>query len=93
MADNPDLEELRTEFLERTSAAVQGALGYEAGLDQLSYLWIENREEALKKFLSQETPEGDFQQPPLERFKEQIDKYEAVCTEVSWCDIVGLNYP
>lgn len=83
---NAQLGELRRRFVDRTDDAIAAALGFAESQNQFAFLWRDDREEALQRFLdeSMEEEEEENNQPCLERFRERINKYEELYTEVSF---------
>lgn len=89
-----DLLDMREEIMSRVSAAVQKANKHCSIFDQYSYLWIDDRQEFMRQFLlyghmltTEELEEGDeegltINPPTLSQFKDQVDSYEKVYTEV-----------
>ncbi|VDK33899.1 unnamed protein product [Taenia asiatica] len=92
---NVELEELRQTFIERVETAVQEAREYNDSMERFAYLWTDDREASLKDFLSQENSKSDdlHSIPSLERFKEKIDEYEAIYSEISEMEEVVLVEP
>ncbi|KAL5106320.1 hypothetical protein TcWFU_007241 [Taenia crassiceps] len=81
---NAELEEMRQTFIERVEMAVQEAREFKDSMERFAYLWTDEREASLKAFLNQENSKSDDppSTPSLERFKEKIDEYEAIYSEV-----------
>lgn len=86
MKENPDLEELRQTFIERIETVVQSAQEFHNSMECFAYLWTENKEEVLKAFLNEKTGESESDEsqgvPSLDQFKEKIDEYENIYSEV-----------
>ena len=89
-----ELLDMREEVLSRVSAAVDKAIEYQNSFDSYAYLWVDDRQEFMKQFLlyghvltaeevEQAGDEPVPETPPtLPQFKEQVDQYETVHSEV-----------
>ncbi|XP_014668470.1 PREDICTED: LOW QUALITY PROTEIN: dynein beta chain, ciliary-like [Priapulus caudatus] len=98
LEDMEELSDMRQEVIDRVQAAVGKAIDFRNSFDNYSYLWVEDRAEFMRQFLLYGhviTPEelenageeGVPENPPqLSHFKEQIDSYEAIYTEVEGID-------
>ncbi|XP_049749389.1 dynein axonemal heavy chain 11 isoform X2 [Elephas maximus indicus] len=92
------LAEVRQEIMNRVADAIKKVLDFRNTLEAYAYLWVDERAEFMKHFLlyghtltseemdahaNEEIPE---QPPTIERFKEQIDIYEALYIQMSKFD-------
>ena len=89
-----DLIDMREEVLSRGLQAVEKASEYRQSFNTYSYLWVDDRQEFMRQFLlyghmltaeeiEQAGDEGVPEDPPtLPQFKDQVDSYEKVYTEV-----------
>ncbi len=97
LADVEEIGELldqREEILTRVSNGIEKATEHCHSLETFSYLWIDDRQEFMKQFLlyghvltSEELENagdsGVSETPPsLTQFKEQVDSYERIYTDV-----------
>uniref|UniRef100_A0A667Y5V4 Dynein axonemal heavy chain 11 n=1 Tax=Myripristis murdjan TaxID=586833 RepID=A0A667Y5V4_9TELE len=95
MDDMLDLLDLRQDIMERVDNVLKKALNYQRMFDCYTHLWLDDRAEFLSQFLlygrvltseEMEMYGGDVlpESPPtIDNFKEQIDNYEGLYTEVS----------
>ncbi|XP_060906749.1 dynein axonemal heavy chain 11 [Labrus mixtus] len=95
MDDMLDLLELRQEIMEQVEKVLKKAINYQREFDCYTHLWQGDRAEFLSQFLlfgrlltaeEMETYEADAlpESPPtIDNFKEQIDYYEDLYTEIS----------
>ncbi|CAK8676513.1 unnamed protein product [Clavelina lepadiformis] len=98
MEDMADLSDLKNEILERIQTIMEKACEYRNGFDNYAYLWVDDRNEFMKQFLtyghvltSEEieahAEEGVPENPPtLDMFKEQVDNYEKI-----YCEVEEIN--
>lgn len=92
-----DITEMRHEILKGVDKVIQEAADYCRNFERYSYLWLEDREFCMENFLEYgrilEQEEVDLimnkdpaapqvAAPTIEAFREQIDNYEALFTEV-----------
>ncbi|XP_064146127.1 dynein axonemal heavy chain 11 isoform X3 [Loxodonta africana] len=92
------LVEVRQEIMNRVADVIKKVLDFRNTLETYAYLWVDERAEFMKHFLlyghtltseemdahaNEEIPE---QPPTIERFKEQIDIYEALYIQMSKFD-------
>ncbi|XP_032221173.2 dynein beta chain, ciliary [Nematostella vectensis] len=99
--DMLDLSEMRQDLMDRVNGIMNKANEYRSSFDSYSYLWLDDRNEFMRQFLlynhvltaeeiEAHTEEGVPESPPtLEQFKDQIDTYEKLYTEVDEVD--GTN--
>lgn len=85
---------MREEILSRVTSVIEQSTKYRDSYSSYSYLWVDDRQVFLGDFLlyghvltpeeiDQAGDEGVPEQPPtLEKFKKQVDSYEAVYLEV-----------
>jgi dynein heavy chain len=89
MRQNPELDALREGINKRVSQIVDLSIQYREGFDQYTYLWAENRQDYMKKFLdvpkdpsstegATEPSEEKYVPIPLEKFEAEIRKFEAI---------------
>jgi dynein heavy chain len=87
MRQNEVLDNLRTGIIKRVGVIIDLCAQYKEGFDQYTYLWTENRQEYMKKFLElpktgdESSPEHTQQtrQPiPLDKFEVEIKKFEGI---------------
>ncbi|XP_065180851.1 dynein beta chain, ciliary-like [Sycon ciliatum] len=90
-----ELSDKRNELMERVNIASQAGCEYRDTFEKYHYLWKDDRSDFLSTFLQygriptqeeidQAGDEGlPAQKPTLNQFKEQVDKYESLYTEVS----------
>ena len=98
MEEIGDLVILREEIIDRVQAAVQASVDYVTRFEQYSYLWLDDREEFKRQFLTygkiltpedidahagEQIPESP---PTTEQFKDQIDLYEDLYVVISKLD-------
>lgn len=89
-----ELVDLREEVIHRATSAVEKALEHRNCFDNYAYLWVDDRQEFMRQFLmyghmltaeelEQAGDEGVQESPPsLNQFKEQVDGYEKIYSEV-----------
>ncbi|XP_075070448.1 dynein axonemal heavy chain 11 [Mixophyes fleayi] len=89
-----DLSQLRHEIMDKVNVVIDKVLDYRSTYDSYSYLWTDDRSEFMRQFLlyghvltSEEieahVDDGVPESPPsIEQFKEQIDIYENLYTEI-----------
>ena len=95
MAQNDDLSDLRSDIITHVYDAMKKARDYAGEFDEFSHLWNDDRSEFLSQFLTyghiltaeeieaagtEPIPENP---PALSQFKEQIDSYEDLYTQIS----------
>uniref|UniRef100_A0A803SYF4 Dynein axonemal heavy chain 11 n=1 Tax=Anolis carolinensis TaxID=28377 RepID=A0A803SYF4_ANOCA len=89
-----ELFETRQKIMDRVADVIAKAMESKNSLDSYAYLWVDDRSEFMKQFLfyspvlsSDETEAhtdlGSNQHPATEQFKEQIDIYENLYTQMS----------
>ncbi|XP_060638089.2 dynein axonemal heavy chain 11 [Anolis sagrei] len=89
-----ELFETRQKIMDRVADVIAKATESKNSLDSYAYLWVDDRSEFMKQFLlyspvvaSDETEAhtdlGSNQHPATEQFKEQIDIYENLYTQMS----------
>ena len=95
MENNADLNDLRSDIMNRVKQVMDGAISFSSSFDAFSHLWCDDRQEFLRQFLTyghiltQEeieahAVEGIPETPPsLKQFKEEIDSYEDLYHQVS----------
>uniref|UniRef100_H2YYB5 AAA+ ATPase domain-containing protein n=1 Tax=Ciona savignyi TaxID=51511 RepID=H2YYB5_CIOSA len=98
MMDMAELSEMKTEILERVQAVMDKACEYRNGFDNYAYLWVDDRNEFMKQFLTYghvltteeieaHAEDGVPENPPtLDMFKEQVDQYEKI-----YCEVEEIN--
>lgn len=99
--NHTDIVEMKQEILEGVDKVVQEAAEFCQGFERYSYLWLEDRQMCMEMFLEYgrflEADELDFIairdpaapepcQPTIEAFREQIDNYESLYTEIERID-------
>ncbi|KAJ3096963.1 hypothetical protein HDU97_005410 [Phlyctochytrium planicorne] len=78
------LDSLKVEILDGIKVILDDCLAYKEGYEQFSYLWTENRQEYMKNFLTAGKTEasegegGDEQNQQLEKFENEIRKFEGI---------------
>lgn len=89
-----ELSDMREEISTRVSNVVSEAIKYRDSYGAYAYLWVDDRQFFLSQFLlysrvltqeemDQAGDEGVPEDPPtLDKFKKQVDSYEAVYLEV-----------
>lgn len=94
MEEVEELSEMRQEILDRVSNVMNKASEYRNSFNLYEYLWVDDRHEFMQQFLlyghvltpeeiEQHAEESVPECPPtLEQFKEQIDTYEKIYTQV-----------
>lgn len=99
--DMLDLSEMRQDLMDRVTGIMNKANEYRSSFDNFSYLWLDDRAEFMRQFLlynhvltaeeiEAHTEDGVPECPPtLEQFKEQIDTYEKLYSEVE--EVEGMN--
>jgi len=102
MEDMADLNEHKEEMMERVQAVMEKACDYRNSFDNYAYLWVDDRNEFMKQFLTYghvltteeieaHAEEGVPENPPtLDMFKEQVDTYEKIYTEVEAIDPIAV---
>ncbi|XP_066917361.1 dynein beta chain, ciliary-like [Clytia hemisphaerica] len=100
MEEVEELTEMRQEILDRVSSVMNKAAEYKNSFNVYEYLWVDDRQEFMQQFLlyghvltpeeiEQHAEEGVPENPPtLDQFKEQIDTYENIYTQVEEIDAV-----
>ncbi|KAM3873375.1 dynein axonemal heavy chain 11 [Diretmus argenteus] len=95
MDDMQDLLELRQEIMERVENVLKKAQNYQRMFDCYTHLWLDDRAEFLRQFLlyghaltreeMDAFGEDAFAEnpPTIDKFKEQIDYYEDMYTQIS----------
>ncbi|XP_077979817.1 dynein beta chain, ciliary-like [Glandiceps talaboti] len=101
LEDMLDLSEMRQELMERVQGVMNKAQEYRNSFDNYAYLWVDDRNEFMRQFLlynhvltteeiEAHAEDGVPESPPtLNQFKEQVDTYEKVYTEVE--DVEGTQ--
>lgn len=89
-----ELLDLKEEILSRVNRALDKALEFRNSFESYAYLWVDDRQEFMEQFLryghvltseeiEQAGDEGVPETPPtLTMFKEQVDSYEKIHSEV-----------
>ena len=89
-----ELSEMRGELMDRVQNVMNKACEYRDSFDQYAYLWVDDRAEFMRQFLlynhvltteeiEAHAEDGVPECPPtLDQFKEQVDTYEKIYTEV-----------
>ena len=89
-----DLLDMKEEIITRVTQATEKAIEYRNSYETYAYLWVDDRQEFMRQFLlyghvltteevEQAGDEGVPESPPtLNQFKEQVDGYETVYSEV-----------
>ncbi|XP_077967769.1 dynein beta chain, ciliary-like [Styela clava] len=102
MDDMADLSDMRNEMMERCQMVMDKACEYRNGFDNYAYLWVDDRNEFMKQFLTYghvltteeieaHAEEGVPENPPtLDMFKEQVDQYEKIYCEVEEVNPVAV---
>ena len=82
----------------RIAAVINHAVEFQGSFDQYAYLWVDDRQEFMRQFLlyghvltaeeiENAGDEGVPENPPtLAQYKEQVDTYEKVYTELEQVD-------
>ncbi|XP_043921477.1 dynein axonemal heavy chain 11 [Protopterus annectens] len=95
MDDMLDLAEFRQEIMLRVTGIVNKAIEYRNSFDNYAYLWVDDRTEFMRQFLlyghvlttEEIETHADYGvpecPPTTEQFKEQIDIYENLHTQIS----------
>lgn len=95
---------MREKILSLVTKVVTEASKYRDSYSTYSYLWVDDRQEFLSQFLlygrlltqediEQAGDEGVPEDPPsLEKFKKQVDSYEAVYLEVEKFKVRCLRF-
>ncbi|KAI8853660.1 dynein heavy chain and region D6 of dynein motor-domain-containing protein [Chytridium lagenaria] len=84
MKRDDKLDSLKVEILDGIKVILDDCLAYKEGYEQFSYLWTENRQEYMKNFLTSgkdgktEDGAGDEQYLQLEKFENEIRKFEGI---------------
>lgn len=84
LSSDPALDALRTGILTTLNNAISQCKTYSESLEQYSYLWTEDRQEYMKKFLAEESADqtalgvGGRAPIPLEKFESEIKKFESI---------------
>lgn len=101
ITNNKDIKDMKLEILEGVDKVVQEAAEFCRGFERYSYLWYEDRQFSMDMFLQYGRPlEPDEielvmakdpaapppSQPTIEAFREQIDNYESLYTEIENID-------
>lgn len=101
IASNRDMKDMKQEILEGVDKVVQEAADFCRGFERYSYLWYEDRVFSMDLFLQYgrllEPDEIDLvlskdaaaptpSQPTIEAFREQIDNYESLFSEIENID-------
>lgn len=102
---NADMNEMKQEILEGVDKVVQEAAEFCRGFERYSYLWLEDRQSCMEMFLEYgrflENDELDLIAahdaaapepcaPTIEAFREQIDNYESLFTEIERIDALQV---
>ncbi|XP_068084396.1 dynein beta chain, ciliary [Anabrus simplex] len=97
MEENEDIREMKREILGGVKKVISDAVEFSEEFETYSYLWLDDRESYMQQFLEygrQLTPdememislEDGYAPPPnppqMEHFKEQIDNFESLYTEI-----------
>ena len=94
-----ELLDMREEIVSRVGAAIDKAIEYRNSFDSYAYLWVDDRVEFMKQFLlyghvltadeiELAGEEGVPESPPtLAQFKDQVDGYEQIYTELSQLNV------
>ncbi|XP_066560773.1 dynein axonemal heavy chain 9 [Amia ocellicauda] len=102
MEDMEDLANMRQSLMERVQQVQSTCCDYRNSFDQYSYLYVDDRKEFIRQFLlyghvltSEEiethAEDGVPETPPsLEQFKEQVDSYEKIYSEVNRLEPVSV---
>jgi len=102
MEEMYELSEIKQELLERVSGIMNKANEYRSSFMSYEYLWVDDRQEFMRQFLlynhvltaeeiELNADEGVPENPPtLEQFKDQIDTYEKIYSEVEEIDGVKI---
>uniref|UniRef100_A0A8C5QHE5 Dynein axonemal heavy chain 11 n=1 Tax=Leptobrachium leishanense TaxID=445787 RepID=A0A8C5QHE5_9ANUR len=95
MDEMGDLSEIRQEIMGKVTTVIGKVVEYRGRYDTYSYLWTDDRQEFMRQFLlyghtlTAEEIEAHAEDsvpecpPTIEQFKEQIDIYETLYTQVS----------
>ena len=98
LEDMVELSDMKAELMDRCQAVVAKALQYRSSFDSYAYLWVDDRQEFMGKFLrynhvptveemeqygDEDVPESP---PTLAHFKQQIDAYEKLYADVNQVD-------
>uniref|UniRef100_F7AU91 AAA+ ATPase domain-containing protein n=1 Tax=Ciona intestinalis TaxID=7719 RepID=F7AU91_CIOIN len=98
MEDMADLSDMKNEILERVQTVMDKACEYRNSFDNYAYLWVDDRNEFMKQFLTYghvltteeieaHAEDGVPENPPtLDMFKEQVDTYEKM-----YCEVEEIN--
>lgn len=97
ISENSDITEMKSEILEGVDKVVQEAADFCNGFERYSYLWLDDRQTCMQMFLEygrfleadelelialRDSAAPQPSQPTIEAFREQIDNYESLFTEV-----------
>lgn len=95
--DNYDMKEMRCDILNGVEKVMLEAQTFCEGFERYSYLWLDDREECMEYFLEYgrflDSDEVDLvllrdtnapvkNEPTIEAFREQIDNYESLYSEI-----------
>ncbi|XP_071813348.1 dynein beta chain, ciliary-like isoform X2 [Apostichopus japonicus] len=95
-----ELTEMRQELMDRVQTIMNKAQEYRNSFDNYAYLWVDDRKEFMRQFLlynhvltteeiEAHAEDGVPESPPtLDQFKEQVDTYEKIYSEVDEIDAV-----
>ncbi|ORY39399.1 hypothetical protein BCR33DRAFT_720231 [Rhizoclosmatium globosum] len=85
MNHDENLDNLREEIMSRVAVIMEECTAYRDGFEQYAYLWTENRQEYMARFLAagkteeEKLHENDEDQPiQLEKFENEIRKFEGI---------------
>lgn len=95
--DNYDMKEMRCDILNGVEKVMLEAQSFCQGFERYSYLWLDDREECMEYFLEygrfldgdevdlvllRDTNAPVQNEPTIEAFREQIDNYESLYSEI-----------
>lgn len=99
---NNDIKEMKNEIMQNVDDVIQKATDFCRNFDKYSYLWLEDRHANMEIFLTygrllnpEELELATFDDPmappkrapKIESFREQIDNYESLFTEIEEIEI------
>ncbi|XP_071797739.1 dynein beta chain, ciliary isoform X1 [Asterias amurensis] len=97
-----DLSDMRQELMDRVNTIMNKAQEYRNSFDNYAYLWVDDRKEFMRQFLlynhvltteeiEAHAEDGVPECPPtLDQFKEQVDSYEKIYSEVDEIDAIHI---
>ncbi|XP_024080370.1 dynein beta chain, ciliary isoform X1 [Cimex lectularius] len=101
--NNEDMKEMKKEIMQSVTSAVEEVMDNCTGFEVYNNLWLDDRQSYMQQFLAYGrqltleelemniTPE-DAQAPTMEQFKQQIDSFEGLYSEVEKLKSVEIFY-